>query len=69
MYAGEFEVDLKVSHPSLPTAKFNETTIDDTTGSIILNQSIRKDDPVFKHRLLRLKNKNNNSISFPIGMS
>ena len=70
MYSGEVMMDLKASHPSLPTAKFNETSLDDTIGSIMLNQSIRKDETAFKNnRLLRLKNKNHNSISYPMGMS
>ncbi len=70
MYSGEVMMDLKASNPSLPTAKFNETSLDDTIGSIMLNQSIRKDETAFKNnRFLRLKNKNHNSISYPMGMS
>lgn len=70
-YSGEVSIDLKHSLPSIPTAKFMESNMEDTNQTITFNESIilKKDESKPSNKLWHLKSKNHNSISFPAGIS
>jgi len=70
-YSGEISLELKQSLPSLPTAKFMESQLEDTNQTITFNESIilKKDESKPSNKLWHLKSKNHNSISFPAGIS